>query len=62
MIEQLSKIFTKAAEGRRITIDPPHKQADHTADSIHKTPQTGRTEYNPLLVPHMLNSLGHVWD
>ena len=51
-IEQLSKIFTKAANDRKSTVDPPQKQADHTSAGIHKTLQPGRTNYIP---PPQLN-------
>ena len=53
-IETLSKIFTKAAEDRKSTTDPPHKQSYHTAASISKTPQPGRTEYIPPPQPNVI--------
>ena len=53
-IDRLSKIFTKAAEDRKNMIDPPHKQAYHTAASIPKTPHPGRTEYIPPPHPNVI--------
>ena len=53
-IETLSKIFTKADDDRKSTIDPPHNQADHTAASIPNTPPPGRTEYSPTPQPNVI--------
>ena len=53
-IEQLSKIFTKAADDRKSTADPPQKQAYHTAAGIPKTPHPGRTKYIPPPQPNVI--------
>ena len=53
-IEQLSKIFTKAADDRKSTAYPPHKQADHTAAGILKTLHPRRTKYIPSPQPNVI--------
>ena len=53
-IEKLSKIFTKAANGRKSVAYPPHKQAGHIAASIPKTPHPKRTEYIPPPQPNAI--------
>ena len=53
-IETLSKIFTKAADDRKSTADPPQQQSDHTAAGIPKTLQPGRTKYIPPPQPNAI--------
>ena len=53
-IEQLSKIFIKAADDRKITADPPQLQSYHTASSIPKTLQPGQTKYIPPPQPNVI--------
>ena len=54
-IETLSKIFTKADDDGKSTIDPPYKQAEHTvARSIPQTPHPGRPEYTKIPQPNFI--------
>ena len=53
-IEQLFKIFTKAADNVKSTAYPPQEQAEQTAASITQTLQPGRTKYIPSLQPNVI--------
>ena len=53
-IEQLSKIFTKAAHNVKITEEPPQQQAEQTAAAIPQTLQSGYNKYIPSLKPNFV--------
>ena len=53
-IEQLSKIFPKAADYGKSTSDPPQQQAEQTADVTPQTLQPGRTKYIPPPQPDVI--------
>ena len=53
-IEQLSKIFAKAADDGKSMADPPQQQADHTAAGIVKTLHPGQTKYIPPPHPNAI--------
>ena len=53
-IEQLSKIFTKAADNANSTADPPQQQAEQTAYIIPQKLQPGWTKYIPSQQPNGL--------
>ena len=53
-IEQLSKIFTKAAYDGKSTADPPQRQAEQTVSGIPQTLQPGRIKYIPPPQPNII--------
>ena len=53
-IEQLSKIFTKAADNMKSTADPPQQQSEQTAASIPQKLQPGWTKYILSVQPNAI--------
>ena len=53
-IEQLYKIFTKAADNAKSTADPPQQQAEQTDDIIPQKLQPGWTKYIPPVQPNVI--------
>ena len=54
VIEQLSKIFTNAADDGKSTADPPQQQAEQIDAGITQTLQPGRTKYTPPPQPNVI--------